>query len=203
MKVLVDTDAFCKLGLAGLLTDAVACLGAQLTDCERLPALPHMLRRGSVPQRYGKENCESLLEIAEAVPPIREFTSDWLERLLPVPGIDPGEAQLFSAAADRKQFVLSGDKRALRAITKVEGAAQALSGLIVPLEAVLIALHDSIGADSLRTRVAPLRPFDTAVGICFSDGNADALSAVWSYYNNLAAEVAPFTLWRPTSRTTI
>ena len=202
MKVLVDTDAFCKLGLAGLLTDAVASLGAQLTDCERLPALPHMLRRGSVPRRFGKENCESLLDTANAIRPLQPLTSDWLDRFLPVPGIDPGEAQLFSAAADRKLFVLSGDKRALRVLAKVEGVAQALSGLIVTLEAVLIALHDSVGADALRTRVAPLRPFDTTVGICFSDGNADALSAVWSYYNNLASEVAPLTLWRPPSRTT-
>jgi hypothetical protein len=202
MKVLVDTDAFCKLGLAGLLTDAVASFGAQLTDCGRLPALPHMLRRGGVPKRFGKENCESLLEIADKIPPLQPPTSDWLDRFLPIQGIDPGEAQLFSAAAEQTLFVISGDKRALRAIGKVNGAAQALSGLIVTLEAVLIALHDSIGAEALRARVAPLRPFDTTVGICFSDGNADPISAVQSYYNSLASEVAPLTLWSPQSSTT-
>ena len=100
MKVLIDTDAFCKLGLAGLLTDAVATLGAQLPDCERLPALTHMLRRGSVPKRFGKENCESLLKTADAVPSLQPPTSEWLDRFLPAPGIDPGEAQLFSAAAE-------------------------------------------------------------------------------------------------------
>ena len=201
MTVLVDTDAFCKLGLADLLTDAAASLGAQLTDCCRLPALPHMLRRGSIPKRFGDANCQSLLEIANAIAPLQSSPSAWLERFLAVPGIDPGEAQLFSAAADQKLYVLSGDKRALRSIGNVEGAAEALSGLIVTLEAVLIALHDSIGSDALRTRVAPLRPFDTTVGICFSDGNADSLSATWSYYNSLASEVAPLTLWRPPSGT--
>jgi hypothetical protein len=40
------------------------------------------------------------------------------------------------------------------------------------------------------------------VGICFSDGTADPISAVWSYYNNLASEVAPLTLWPPPSSTT-
>lgn len=202
MKVLVDTDAFCKLGLAGLLTDAVASLGAQLTDCERLPALPHMLRRGSVPKRFGKENCEALLETADAIPPLQAPTNEWLGRFLPVPGIDPGEAQLFSAAAGQKLLVLTGDKRALRAIGKVEGAAQALSGLIVTLEAVLIALHNSIGADDLRSHIAPLRSLDTTVGICFSDGNADPLSALWSYYGSLVSEVAPLSLWRPPSSAT-
>jgi hypothetical protein len=121
---------------------------------------------------------------------------------LPVPGIDPGEAQLFSAAAEQKLLVLSGDKRALRVIGKVEGASQAPSGVIVTLEAVLIALHDSIGADDLRARVAALRPFDTTVGICFSDSNDDPLSALWSYYSSLASEVAPLSLWRPPSSTT-
>ncbi len=202
MKVLVDTDAFCKLGLAGLLTDALASLGAQLTDCERLPALPHMLRRGSVPKRFGKDNCESLIEIAEAIPALQASTSQWLDRFLPVPGIDPGEAQLFSAAAEQKLLVLSGDKRALRALGKVEGAAQALSGLVVTLEAALIALHGSIGADHLRSRVTPIRPLDTTVGICFSDSNTDPLSALWSYHGSLASEVAPLSLWRPPSSTT-
>jgi hypothetical protein len=201
MKVLVDTDAFCKLGLAGLLNDALASLGAQLSDCGRLPALPHMLRRGSIPKRFGKENCESLWEAANATPVIPPLTSPWLERFVPVPGIDPGEALLFSTAAEPSLLVLSGDKRALRAIRAVEEAADALSGLIVTLEALLIALHGSIGADELRTRVAPLRSFDTTVGICFSDSNADPLAAVWSYYNGLASEVAPLRLWQPPSST--
>jgi hypothetical protein len=200
MTVLVDTDAFCKLGLAGLLTEAIGSLGAQIGDCGRLPALPHMLRRGSVPKRFGKDNCESLVETAGLIPPLQPAANTWLDRFLPMPGIDPGEAQLFSAAAEQKLLVLTGDKRALRGINQVEGAAEALSELVVTLEAILIALHASIGADVLRTRVAPLRPFDTTVGICFSDGNPDALSALWSYYNDLASEVAPLKLWRsPTS----
>lgn len=201
MKVLVDTDAFCKLGLAGLLTDAAAVLGAQFADCARLPALPHMLRRGSVPKRFGQTNCESLQDLAGAIPPLQPVEGPWLDRFLPVPGIDPGEAQLFSAAADQKLFVLSGDKRALRAIGAVEGAVDGLAGLVVTVEAALIALHRSIDANDLRSRVAALRPFDTTVGICFSDSNSDPLTALWSYYRNLASEVAPLALWQPPSGT--
>ncbi|MEZ5343886.1 MAG: hypothetical protein R2706_21335 [Acidimicrobiales bacterium] len=177
MKVLVDTDAFCKLGLAGLLTDALAIFGVSFADCGRLPALPHMLRRGSVPRRFGKERCEALIEIAEGIPALPGSASSGLERFLPVPDVDPGEAQLFAAAADKKFLVLSGDKRALRAVCKVEGAADALAGLVIPLESALIALHASIGADALRSRVAPLRSLDTTVRICFSERNADPLSA--------------------------
>ena len=68
MKVLVDTDAFCKLGLAGLLADVVGVLGAPLSDCARLPALPHMLRRGGVQRRYGEANCRSLIGTATVIP---------------------------------------------------------------------------------------------------------------------------------------
>lgn len=46
MNLLVDTDAFCKLGAAGLIEGATGVFGARLPDCGRPPALPHMLRRG-------------------------------------------------------------------------------------------------------------------------------------------------------------
>jgi hypothetical protein len=201
MKVLIDTDAFCKLGVAGLLGDAVSCLGAQLSECEALPTLPYMLRRGGVVRRYGEENCDLLTSILETIPLLQQAPSSWLNRFLPVPGIDPGEAQLFSTAAEHKPLLLSGDKRALRSVREVEGAPEALSGLIVTLEAALIAVHRAIGTAALRHRVAPLRPFDTTVAICFSDSNSDPLSALWSYHNSLAAEVAPLALWQPPSET--
>ena len=45
-RLLVDTDAYCKLGVAELLVDAVAVLGVAVDECGRLAALPFMLRRG-------------------------------------------------------------------------------------------------------------------------------------------------------------
>jgi hypothetical protein len=201
MKVVVDTDAFCKLQLAGLLTSVVGVLGAQLSDCARLPALPHMLRRGSVQRRYGETNCHSLIGIATAIPSLPVASAVWLDKFLPVPGIDPGEAHLFSVAADQQLLVLSGDKRALRSVGQVEGAVIALKGLIVTVEAALIAVHGSVGADALRRHIAATRPFDSTLAICFSDDNADPLAALWSYFNSLASEVEPLALWSPPSAT--
>ena len=40
-RLLVDTDAFCKLGVAGLLTDAIGVLGVTVENCGRLAALPY------------------------------------------------------------------------------------------------------------------------------------------------------------------
>lgn len=45
-RLLLDTDIFCKLGVADLLDDTLSILGLKYSDCSRLPALPHMLRRG-------------------------------------------------------------------------------------------------------------------------------------------------------------
>lgn len=48
MRLLLDTDAFCKLGAAGVFDDALSLLGLSVSDCGRLPALPYMLRKGSL-----------------------------------------------------------------------------------------------------------------------------------------------------------
>ncbi len=68
MRLLVDTDAFCKLAVGGVLHDAIALLGADLSECGRLPALPHMLRRGGLRKKFGPKACDALLPVANEVP---------------------------------------------------------------------------------------------------------------------------------------
>lgn len=197
MKLLLDSDTFCKLAVADLLSAIIQLVGASLSDCARLPALPHMLRRGSLPRAFGVDNCLALLPLAESLPSISEPNPQWLEVFATVPNIDPGEALLLAVAADGEVLLLSGDKRAMRALPQAAGALDALQGKIVTVEAVLIALHERLGADELRARVSRLRPFDKTAQVCFSDGNADPLAALWSYYNSLCSEVAPLSLWHP------
>ena len=197
MKLLVDTDVFCKLQAAGLLSEAVGLFEAGLVDCGRLPALPHMLRRGKLRKRIGGDVCDALIPVAEAVPVIPQPSDTWLDELIPVEGIDVGEAQLFAAAAEAGLLVVSGDKRALRALKDIERFASALMGRIVVLEAVLIALCDRLGADAVRARVATLAALDRMVQVCFSGGNPNPREALISYYESLAAELAPLALWDP------
>lgn len=54
MKLLIDNDAFCKIGTGGLLLESLALLGVDLASCGRLPSLPYMLRRGRLPKQYGR-----------------------------------------------------------------------------------------------------------------------------------------------------
>jgi hypothetical protein len=197
MKLLVDTDAFCKLGITGLLPDAVRILGADLPECGRLPALPHMLRRGSLPRRYGAETCAALIPLAEAMPVLQQPGTAWLDTLASIEAVDPGEAQLFAAAAEFGLVVVSGDKRALRAMKNVEGLSGALAGRVSVLEAILLALCERLGPEDLRRRVAPLAPFDKTVEVCFSPGSSDPREGLRSYYRSLVVEVKPLVLWDP------
>jgi len=122
MKLLIDTDAFCKLQMAGLLGEAAGLLAAGLHECGRLPALPHMLRRGRLRKVFGTDVCDAMIPVADAVPVMHQPGDTWLDKLTPIQAIDPGEAQIFAAAAESDMIVVSGDKRALKS---VDGIAEA------------------------------------------------------------------------------
>ena len=197
MRLLVDTDAFCKLAVGGVLHDAIGLFGADLSECGRLPALPHMLRRGRLRKVFGPEACGALLPVANEMPVAIQPSDVWLDRLTPVRAIDPGEAQIFASGAEAGLFVVSGDKRALRALKDVAGFANALSGRIVVLEAILLALCDRLGLDEVLNRIQALVAFDTVVKVSFSTGNQDPRDALLSYYRDLAAKLDPLVLWNP------
>jgi len=196
MRLLIDTDAFCKLGVADLLDAALAAIGVDLSDCARLAALPHMLRRGKLVRLYGAERCSALLRRAEEIDVIPEASPEWLEPLAESRDIDPGEAQLFAVAAQKKLSVLTNDKRALRAVARVEAVRAALDGRIVSLEAMLSRLCDAMDLAQLRTALASLE-HDQLVRICFSSGSPDPREALRSYLDSLQEEVSPLMLWGP------
>lgn len=199
MKVLIDTDAFCKLAIAGMLEDGVRVLGADLTECGRLQALPHMLRRGSLVKKFGDEACNAMVRVAERIPPAPPAGGTWLELLTPIESIDPGEALILAAAAEHGISLLSGDKRALRAMKNVAGFPSAMNGRIVVLEAVLLALCERLGPEEVRRRIQPLTTHDQVVGICFSNAAEDPREGLRSYFEHLSSEVAPLLLWNPPS----
>jgi len=195
MRVLVDSDMFCKLGIANLLSEAVAVLGADVRDCRRLPALPYMLRRGSLTRKYGAEACAELVPLAESIQTITAADAAWLDRLALIPTIDPGEAQLFATAAHHSVMVMTGDKRALRALKDIEDYAEALTGRIVVLEAIILAFCNRFGHTEVRRRLGSLTMNDLTLDICFSADNHDPPKALESFYRDLAAELHPLRLW--------
>jgi hypothetical protein len=202
MTLLIDTDAFCKLALADLLTESASLLGLKLANCARLPALPYMLQRGSLFNRLGEEPCQTLLPIAQSISSVPQPSNTWLEKLTPIDDIDPGEAQLFASAADFGFMVLSDDKRAMRELKKIEGMPEALKGKIVVLEGILLALCASLGTGEVLRRVSPIVSLDTMISVCFSSGNNNPIECLQSYYRNLRTELTPLVLWDPNPQVT-
>jgi hypothetical protein len=202
MPPLVDSDIFCKLGVAGLLEPSLAVFGVGIADCFRLPALPSMLRRGAIPKTYGASACADLIPIAMSMQVAPTPSTESLAPLVGIPKIDPGEAQLFACAAERSLVIVTADKRALTALAAVEGFSEALAGRIVTLEALLLTLCDRLGVEPVRTAVQPLLSVpagERTVKICFSPGNLDPRAALLSYFNALKNEARPLVLWEPPS----
>jgi len=197
VRLLIDTDAFCKLGAANLLADAVGALGLTMSQCARLPALRHMLRRGRLRRELGEGTCEGLLPRAESLSPLPEPDDLWLDKLTPIPEIDPGEAQIYAVAATGSMLVLSGDKRALAALAQIPDLRDALAGRVVVLEAILIVLCGSLGVDEVRERIRLAALDDSMLRVCFSAGNPDPHATLIDYYDELVTEVSPLVLWSP------
>ena len=197
MRLLVDTDVYCKLAVSDLFLDAVKLLGANLSACGRLPALPHMLARGRLRRTYGPEVCEELIPEVLSIPTISAPRGPLFDQLAALPSIDPGEAQLFAVSAELDALVITGDKRALDSLKQTRVGLNELFGRIVVFEAILIALCDRLGAEVVRERIQRVLSLDIMVQVCFSPGNLRPRDGLVSYFNDVARDVLPLALWDP------
>jgi hypothetical protein len=191
IRVLIDTDAFCKLATGELLGDALTILNVDIGQCGRLAALPYMLRKGVLPRIYGVERCSKLVDLAKSINIIPDPDPVWLDRLLLVPDIDIGEAQLFAFVAANSLLMVTGDKRALQALKDIAEYREAIAGRIIALEALLLALCDRLGPGEVRRRLDPVIASDMTVKVCFSPENRNPREALNSYYLDLVAKVRP------------
>ena len=196
MKLLGDSDAFCKLEGAGLLDHVAGLLGASRSECGRLPALPYMLRRGRLAQRLGAA-APALAAAAAALPTFEDPAPHRQEPLKAIDGIDAGEALLFAAAAERGLPLITGDKRALRALKHAPSVVAALCGRVVTVEAALLALCHELGDEPVRAAVSTSRAVDKVMTVCFSSGVAAPRALLATYQAGIETEVAPLRLWSP------
>jgi hypothetical protein len=194
--ILIDTDAFCKLEIADLLDEALSLLGSDRAHCSRLAALPFMLGRGRLRNLLGNEIADVLAARAVRLPVIATASPLWLDKLTRISAIDPGEALLFAAGAEKQIHVITADKRALQALKSVPEFAEPMKGRIVLLEAVLNGLCQAQGVEVVRRRVEPLKRHDKVIEIAFSAGNSDPMGALNSYLGDAASKCSPIELWK-------
>jgi hypothetical protein len=197
MRLLVDTDAFCIFAAASLLESVAEILGVDIANCQRLPALPHMLDRGNLRRKLGDELADQLKPRAASLSVVSDAPSHWLDQLVGISGIDAGEAQLFALAAESEILVLTGDRRALRALKDVPRVVEALKSKVVIPTAALFGLCSAIGEEELRRKMEPALHLDRVLEVCFSKNNLEPLKAVVSYLRADCSELAPLAVWRP------
>jgi hypothetical protein len=197
MELLLDSDILCKLAAANLLPETAQVFGQTIADCRRLPALPHMLRRGGFRKRLGDACSDQLIPVVESLAPIPPGSDAWLDKLAKRPEIDPGEAQLFAVGAETGAWIATGDKRALKALAGIPDYVTATHGRIVILERMLLALCGHVGVAEMHRRIGPMKPLDTMAKICFSENPGDPEAALVSYCTEAEASLAPLKLWKP------
>lgn len=196
MRAAVDTDAFCKLGGFSLLGPAVRALGGSESQCLRLPRLVRQLERASWLGALPPGVRSTLRDIAGKMSPISPRDGGWFDRLanaaLP---FDAGEAMIFSLVADGDAEVLiTGDKRALRALSEVPELACALRGRVVPIEQAALLAVEMLGDEEVKRRVELCPPvLDQILASCLR--SPDRRSALRQYVSALENEVSPGLFW--------
>lgn len=205
--LLIDSDAFVLLGLAGLLFDAIDCLGFEITQARRLHPLPYLIRGVRFRQKYPEDLREALLRLCDEIRPLTDRPSesdDLLQRLATVEGIDDGEAQLFARMTEHAgHYLVTGDKRSIIRLAESKdlySIYQSLCGRVVCLEIVLKRLIEDRGVRYVATAVTPLRSYNKTLSAVFSRGEetpvADCLSGLSSYIADLEEKVGPKFLLR-------
>lgn len=147
-QLLIDNDALLKLARYGLLDAVIETFGSSPNDVRvlatakfsLLPAKNRLLRCKDEDSANRLEDFlknSAPLNMADADP-------DLLDVLNEVPSIDAGEALLLAVgASNRETQVITGDKRALAALSAdpaVSHVANALAGRVVTLEVVFLQL---------------------------------------------------------------
>lgn len=169
MSLLIDIDALCKLAHWRLLGVLPELSGITWTDCATLTSAAFRARKASVQPDGRLFRCTRAAdEVIEATALMSTQVAPDIEQLSvlqDLPGIDAGEALLFASAATSSEHrLLTGDKRAIRAIAALADPLRLpYQNKIIVIEQVLNGVLDHMGIAQLREHVCPWANIDVAV----------------------------------------
>ncbi len=197
---LLDSDAAKKICQYLLLHELAGALGGGLDDFAVLPQLKFQLKLANDNKARAKLGtaeavglARQLVNTATEVEIVAEVANPLLQ--LNRPDIDSGEATLFAALHGNDEAgLLSGDKRAYVALSKVNGMPEvdALWARLLCLEEALylIVRNTDFKVASGKVRARP--EVDTAVSIAFGRAQASSpeavIEALQSYMRKLAED---------------
>lgn len=199
---LLDSDAAKKICQYSLLHELASALGCGLGDFAVLPQLKFQLKLIKDDKAFAKlgsleavDLARQLVASASEVEVLVESANPLL--LLNRPDIDSGEATLFAALyGNEGAELLSGDKRAYVALSKVEGmpVVDALWARLICLEEALYLILGSAEFQLVSAKVRARPDVDTSVSIAFGRTAENPLESVvealLSYMRSLEADTS-------------
>ncbi len=193
-RLLMDNDALLKAAHWDLLDVVPTMVGGTWADTACLPTFPPRVHRAEA-KLFAHASVAKALEVRLALTvqlPDPDVTV--LSALQGESGIDAGELLLFGAlAATPSAVLLTGDKRALRAVA-LTGTLPRYQNRVMCVEQLLSQALDQLGAQSLQARVRRWAPRDqTALAIFGRQGDkseADLREGLGSYLHSLEAETS-------------
>lgn len=191
-RLLMDNDALLKAAHWGLLDVVPTLVGGTWADAACLPTFPPRVQRAE-PKLFADAGVASTLAQRLAITvPLPEPDVTMLSALQSEPGIDAGELLLFGAlAATPGAVLLTGDKRALRAVT-LTSARSRFQQRVVCVEQLLSHALDQLGAETLVAQVRRWTPRDQAALAIFGrqgdKSETDLREGLGSYVRSLDGE---------------
>lgn len=198
MKIFVDNDIIIKLAALDIL-DALRYLSKdEKIEVAYLSSLKYILKNKTLMEPVKDRAIKflsSCRKIDQAYLTALGVDIDIQDLLANRPGVDPGEAQLLSAAlASTDGVFITGDKRCLKALCQSSETLplmQNLQGRVIILEQLVIGMIDALGFDQVKTTVLKGISSDTAIRASFGSGQAaeknNVISTLQSYVEEVSA----------------
>ena len=199
MKYLLDSDAATCLCKYELVEDLSAALNISIADCFVLPQLRYQLRLNNLKKATTKLGtlaavAQAQLLVSSASEIIVLADSANYVLLEGTPDIDGGELALFAAlCASSDSKLLTGDKRSLVALCKVEGqvASSSYWARILCTEEAIALIIEKFGWEHVSKKVRSRPDANMGLSIIFGRTTANSAEVVAdglkSYLNELVA----------------
>ena len=207
----IDNDIIQKLATFSLFDQTLALFEAGYADVNILASARYKFqadRRRAKREKVLQPkdlpiNYERVIELTKALPQISEaaLNIDLINQLIAFRDIDRGEAaltahivQMLREDNTQEVFILTGDKRYLRALAQVNlpGIQNLLHRRFWCLEQLVLRNICGYGFEAVRDKVVPVRECDTACKAIFGSGlrstEANAVMVANSYIKALREE---------------
>ncbi|MEN9863130.1 MAG: hypothetical protein RLZZ601_894 [Pseudomonadota bacterium] len=203
MHIFFDVDALCKCAHWDVLDSLPELLGFEWAEAATLSSLKYRaLKAQEAPDGKIFKTAEAAKLANSTIDKMNlNFNSamDVFPELSDVVGIDGGEAIIFSAVAQHAEgYVLTGDKRALRALSKIPKTSniEFLKNKFICVEMLLLMLVDKYGVNWVREHFCPAREIDKTIMVILGsrcDANEESIrEALGSYLRELYDECGYF-----------